>query len=122
MNRTAMLLAFGMGAALAAGCGERYWSVRGQVTLDGKPLQGATVGFYPEKGRGSHGMTDAEGKYELLYTNKQAGIPAGKCLVRITTADPNTPERLPARYHEKTELAEEVKSGDNVFDFALKSK
>jgi hypothetical protein len=122
MIRIAPLITLGALASLVAGCETRYATVRGRVTLDGRPLKSALVGFYPETGRGSHGETDAEGRYELMYTNKKAGVPPGSCVVRITTADANTPEKLPARYHEKSELAEDVKPGDNVFDFELKSK
>jgi len=122
MTRVARLLALGALASLMAGCEAPYSTVKGRVTLDGKPLRGAMVGFYPAQGRGSHSMTDADGRYELLYTNKKAGVPAGRCIVRITTADALNPERLPKRYHEDSELAEDVKPGDNVFDFALKSK
>lgn len=106
----------------AAGCEAPYSAVKGQVTLDGKPLKGATVGFYPDQGRGSHGETDDAGNYELRYTMQKAGVPAGKCVVRITTATAASPERLPKRYHENTELSEEVKPGANVFNFALKLK
>ncbi|MBA4064402.1 MAG: hypothetical protein C0501_11955 [Isosphaera sp.] len=122
MTRVARLITLGTLASLVAGCETQYATVKGRVTLDGRPLKGALVGFYPNQGRGSHGETDADGRYELRYTNKKAGVPPGPCVVRITTADANTPERLPARYHEKSELAEEVKPGDNVFDFELKSK
>ncbi|MGL4552425.1 MAG: carboxypeptidase regulatory-like domain-containing protein [Gemmataceae bacterium] len=96
--------------------------MNGRVTLDGTPLKGAAVGFYPEQGRGSHGETDADGRYDLKYTNQKAGVPAGKCVVRITTADANTLERLPARYHEESKVVEDVKPGSNVFNFDLKSK
>lgn len=107
---------------LATGCGTPYSTVKGKVTLDGKPLQHALVGFYPDKGRGSHGTTDAEGHYELKYTREKAGVPAGMCIVRITTATPTNPERLPAKYHADSELKENVLPGDNVFNFMLKSK
>jgi hypothetical protein len=117
-----VLFAYGTLAVLAAGCETPYSTVTGRVTLDGTPLRGATVGFYPDQGRGSHGETDAQGRYELRYTHTKAGVPAGKCIVRITTADPNTPERLPERYHASSELVEDVKPGDNVIDFALKSR
>lgn len=122
MIRKTPQVALALLVALVAGCETPYAGVTGRVTLDGKPLKGATVGFYPEQGRGSHGETDAEGRYELRYTNQKAGVPPGKCVVRITTADANTKERLPARYHEKSELTEEVKPASNVFDFELKSK
>jgi hypothetical protein len=107
---------------LMASCAPGYSTVSGRVTLDGKPLRGAMVGFYPETGRGSFGTTDAAGRYELMYTTKKVGVPPGQCVVRITTGDANTPEKLPARYHEDSELTAEVKPGDNVFDFDLKSK
>ncbi len=122
MNRAFLLSAVGLSVSLVLGCETPYFSVKGQVTLDGKPLRGAMVGFYPEQGRGSHSMTDAEGRYELMYTSSKAGIPSGKCLVRITTADAINPERLPKRYHENSVLTAEIKPEDNVFDFDLKSK
>jgi hypothetical protein len=122
MGRQAPQVAFAILITLAAGCEVQYATVKGRVTLDGKPLKGAAVGFYPPQGRGSHGETDADGRYELRYTHAKAGVPPGKCVVRITTADANTPERLPARYHEQTELSEEVKPTGNVFNFDLKSK
>lgn len=115
-------LTLGIVASLVAGCETPYATVNGQVTLDSKPLQGATVGFYPDQGRGSHGETDAEGRYELKYTHKKVGVPPGKCVVRIMTADANTIEKLPKKYHEESKLAEEVKPGANVFNFELKSR
>jgi hypothetical protein len=121
MTRVALFM-FGLLATLVAGCETPYSTVKGQVTLDGKPLKGATVGFYPDQGRGSHGETDEAGNYELKYTAQKAGVPAGKCAVRITTATATSLERLPKRYHEATELSEEVKPGANVFNFELKSK
>ncbi len=120
MTRVVRQFAFGVLALLVASCEAPYSTVTGQITLDGKPLKGATVGFYPAQGRGSHGETDDNGNYELRYTVQKAGVPAGKCVVRITTA--TATERLPRRYHEDTELSEEVKSGANVFNFTLKSK
>ncbi|MGL6096931.1 MAG: carboxypeptidase regulatory-like domain-containing protein [Fimbriiglobus sp.] len=109
-------------STLAVGCETPYSTVKGQVTLDGEPLNRALVGFFPEQGRGSYGYTDAEGRYNLMYTPDKAGVPAGKCIVRITTAEDETKERLPKKYHAETALAEEVKTGENVFDFQLSSK
>ena len=122
MPRFLQLFAVGILACLLAGCEAPYSTVKGQVMLDGKPLKGATVGFYPGKGRGSHGVTDAEGRYELKYTMEKPGVPSGQCVVRITTADANHPERLPAKYHEDSTLSQDVLPGDNVFNFDLQSK
>jgi hypothetical protein len=122
MTRFLSLPAIGILACLLAGCEAPYSTVKGRVTLDGNPLKGATVGFYPGKGRGSHGVTDADGRYELKYTMEKPGVPAGNCIVRITTADAMSPERLPAKYHENSTLSQEVLPGDNVFNFDLQSK
>jgi hypothetical protein len=122
MARISLFMPLGILACLIAGCEAPYSTVKGQVSLDGKPLKGATVGFYPDKGRGSHGVTDDQGRYELRYTMEKPGVPAGKCVVRITTADASHPERLPAKYHESTTLSQDVLPGDNVFNFELQSK
>lgn len=119
------------------GCGysdrPEIGEVRGTVTLDDEPLEGAIVYFSPEGGgRVSQAMTDAQGAYELVYIGKDLGAKTGKHLVRITTAyesaDPNTGEtvynreRVPSRYNsEQTELSAEVEPGENTIDFPLKS-
>jgi len=54
-----------------AGCGGKYTPVpvSGVVTLDGKPVEGATVYFYPvgdeREGRPATGNTDKNGEYRL---------------------------------------------------------
>lgn len=107
---------------VAGGCGSGFASVKGRVLLDGKPLRGAEVAFYPETGRGSFGRTDREGRYELKYTHKQSGIQPGKCTVRITTAEDEQREILPAKYNRASELTEVVKPGSNEINFSLSSK
>ncbi|MDA7994250.1 MAG: carboxypeptidase-like regulatory domain-containing protein, partial [Pirellulales bacterium] len=42
--------------------------VVGTVTLDGKPLEGASITFAPQSGRSSSGVTDSSGRYSLNYT------------------------------------------------------
>ena len=37
------------------------------------PLADASVTFYPDVGRPSHGKTDSDGKFELMYTEDRAG-------------------------------------------------
>jgi len=109
-----------------AGCGStdrpELASVSGRVTLDDQPLAGAMIAFQPEAGQASRGVTDADGRYELIYLRDIRGAVLGHHKVTITTATENAPqERLPARYHAQSELTAEVKEGDNPIDFALRS-
>ena len=123
---------------LLCGCSSDLAEVRGRVTLDGQPLKDATVMFIPSTGgRPGTAITDAEGRYELQFTGTEKGAMIGKNMVKISTyyppmgntsADgkyaeiPARPERLPAKYHDKTELEADVKPGVPSYDFDLKSK
>ena len=106
------------------GCGGGGAPVSGVVTLDGKPVEGATVSFTPESGDGdglggSYGKTDAQGRYTLrTVAQDKPGAAVGKHRVTIslTQADPNNPEGIqkdliPAKYNVKSELTFEVPSG-----------
>lgn len=106
--------------------------VSGTVTLDGQPLSGAHVIFNPvTPGGQSSAVTDQAGNYTLQYTRELQGAEIGDHLVRITTASrgdpdadppqPRVPERLPPKYHSKSELKATVTSGSNDIDFALES-
>ena len=122
---------------LSAGCGDSgppLGKVTGQVTLDGKPLEGALVQFSPDAGgRGSFAATDASGRYELIFNADNKGALVGKHSVTITTAseeeyneetEETTPAReeiLPDRYHENTELTADDTGGGNTIDFPLPS-
>ena len=117
---------------LLGGCnnGPALAPVSGRVTLDGKPLSMATVTFLPNHGRASHGQTDSDGHYELLYDRTRYGALIGRHDVRIISATEITmpdgrfftrPQIIPQRYNAHTELHEEVKPGENTFNFALKS-
>lgn len=109
--------------------------VEGIVTVDGEPIDNATVRFYPVDGRGSSGTTDANGHYELRYTRSQMGAIVGQHKVTVSTeikgsaygqesAIEDRRESLPKKYidRKKTELAATVTSGNNKIDFALESK
>ena len=121
-------------ALACVGCGsDDIASVEGTVTLDGTPLQNATVVFVPEEGRPAGATTDESGHYVLVYTEGREGAPVGKNIVRIYTARdasespsgeqiPPVPERLPMKYNAQTTLDFTVEAGkDNVADFALES-
>lgn len=118
-------LPFTVALLLAAGCGDDgrppLAEVRGTVTLDGKPLAGAGVAFKLEGARASVGWTDDDGKYELTFLRDIRGAAIGTHKVIVSTADEETPERLPARYNSQSTLTREVKPGKNVIDFELHS-
>ncbi len=115
---------------LLAGCGpgDGLATVKGKVTLNGEPLEGAIVQFQPtaEGGSPSAGKTDAKGRYELMYTFDQPGAMPGEHVVSIRTAaeyydeeDAEGEERIPAKYNSQSELKRTVEPGRNTFDFEL---
>ena len=126
--------------ALAAsfGCTKAVAPVSGTVTLDGKPVEGASVTFLPMDADGygvvgSATATDAQGRYvqKLVFGGRQPGVAVGKHKVSVSLfrADLKNPdgmmgrEMLPDRYNTATELTYEVpKGGTDQANFDLKSK
>jgi hypothetical protein len=113
----------------AAGCNQstrpELGFVHGKVTLDGKPVKGAGVGFRPKSGaRESTGSTDAEGNYVLHYIREINGAAVGLHTVRISTGDipRGIPELVPEKYNTKSNLQKEVIAGDNEINFELTTK
>jgi hypothetical protein len=78
-------------AALVIGCGEsgpKVVSVTGTVTLNGKPLEGASVSFFPElstnkEGRAGEDITGPSGNYKAM-TRGRSGLVPGKYHVVVT--------------------------------------
>jgi len=73
-------------AILCAGCGgdSGLVPVIGQVTFNGKPLQGVGVTFDPLDGsRPSTGQTNANGQYRLYFTLDQMGASPGAHQVKL---------------------------------------
>ena len=84
--------------AAAAGCGPQpnYAPVDGKVTLDGRPLAGVRVWFYPEAaGREqppyAMGTTDASGVYKLTAETGKPGALVGKNRVVVNWPLPERP-------------------------------
>ncbi len=143
-----MLVVAGLLVLMQTGCGgpgdqPELGEVTGTVTLDDKPLSGIAVVFQPESGRPARGMTNAEGKYELIYIRQTKGAKVGPNRVEIAPneegeseesdgnegesspagakpAKPGKP-KIPARYNTRSELKADVKPGKNTFDFKLES-
>ena len=122
--------------------------VEGTITLDGVPVDGATIGFSPiGEGKPAVGRTDATGKYILTATQGGEfgkGTMLGKYNVSITKekaereltaqelkrADdtgvmPTIPiiSVVPKKYNDpkSSGLTAEVVKGKNTFDFPLES-
>lgn len=122
-----------LAAVFCAGCGGGMASVSGVVTLDGKPVEGATVNFTPESGDGggnggSYGKTGPDGRYMLrTVAADKSGAAVGKHKVRISLSknDAKSPDGLvtdaiPAKYNIKSDLTFDVPSGGtDKADFTL---
>jgi hypothetical protein len=79
---------------LSAGCSGRpsLAEVKGQVTMNGKPIGNVKVDFHPDPdkgttGKGSSGTTDNEGNFALSYENSQPGAIVGHHRVILTDLD-----------------------------------
>lgn len=98
--------------------------VQGTVTLDGKPLSGAAVGFYPlSGGRQALAILDQDGKYELTFVHGVKGAKTGPNEVTVFWPDGATPTAtIPAKYNKQSELKFDVKPGKNTFDIKMESK
>jgi len=119
-----VLLAMTLGSI---GCGRsdlpELGRVHGTVTLDGKPLAGVIVTFFPDAGRPAVANTDSEGEYELMYTADVKGATVGPSTVRVLWPDGETPTaKIPDKYGANSELKTEVKPGKNTFDITMESK
>jgi hypothetical protein len=84
------------------GKGKGLVPVRGLATLDGKPLTGAMLAFYPvkveETGRvraSGLGRTDVDGTFEVYVNRGPAGLAPGDYVIEVGQAQPLVvPERL----------------------------
>ena len=129
LNACLLLVITGCGAS-----GPEIASVEGKVTMDGQPLANAAVVFVPENGRPAGARTNAQGEYELTFTEGRRGAMPGNHKVRITTlSDPGidddgqltkgSPETVPLQFNGATTLTfEVVASKANVANFDITSE
>lgn len=128
---------------VVTGCGGEHFPVApvsGRVTLDGKPLADARIGFEPRRqgnnpnaGPGSYAKTDADGRYELKTLDGQSGavVTTHDVWIRTHVAPANrsgdiidsAPERVPPKYNDASILLLEVTSdGTDQANFELESQ
>lgn len=126
LSKCSALAVWGLGLLLLAGCSGSEGdvaTVKGRILLDNKPLPNAYIQFKPVGGgRSSTGVTDANGNYELHYTQDTKGAKVGKHKVEIwTSGTDDKPERVPPNYNKDTTLEREVEDKANTINFELKS-
>ncbi len=101
-NCVALILLMAVLAALTAtatGCGKRARDlspVTGKVTYRGQPLRFGAVSLHPESGQHATAAIQPDGSFELSTPKEGAGVPVGKCQVRIVCYENQNPE-LPPR-------------------------
>jgi len=119
-----------------AGCGAgTKASISGTVTLDGSPLDDATISFVPAAGgQRSAAWTTVTGGQYAIEAKEGLGTGAYRVEIRalrstgekINPIDPTLPaaskEAIPARYNSTSGLTATLKPGANVASFDLKSK
>ena len=120
--------------SLSAGCsGPDRGGVRGEVTLNGKPVGEGSISFLPADGTQGDKVAAPvqDGRYEIP---PDRGPRPGRNRVEISwarstghkvpSADPGllTEERreaIPPRYNKQSTLVEELRAGANTKDFQL---
>jgi len=75
------------------GCGRSQYPetarVKGTVTLDGSPVENATIIFAPDSSRASRGRTNERGEYTLILKKQIPGAVLGDHQVRISKYVPD---------------------------------
>lgn len=114
--------------------------VSGTVKLDGQPLQNCTVYFEESESLFSSGVTDTQGRYQLMFDSRKSGVTKGEKTVRFKPGAPPSekgqaaneeedPDAKPAAagvsvpdcYNKDSKLKVTVSASDSSFDFDLKS-
>lgn len=93
--RLAVFAILAVFAVAAVGCAKPSSGglpVKGQVTYNGTPVQGASITFVsPAGGAPGFAMTDAEGKF-TVRSSQGEGLPAGSYQVTVTKTDAPSPQ------------------------------
>jgi len=120
-------------AVAVSGCGSKHPAtakVSGTVFYKGSPVAGAGITFLPGVGRPATGMTDAQGRFELMTNEPGDGALPGEHKVAVTKMTPGPSKEpyapmlnlLPSKYASPatSPLTETVQAGQaNHFEFNL---
>ena len=91
------LVVIGLGCGGGSADVTKYVTVSGVVTLDDKPIEGATVAFAPKKtGQMSLGLTGPDGKFSLKAASGQSGAAVGDHDVTVSLTANANPSGKPA--------------------------
>ena len=117
-----------------SGGNSEHGHVTGVLKINGSPASDVMITFSPVAGgRSAVGYTEADGSYELTYTPGVKGAKIGVNQIILSTYEepelgdddkiktPAIPERFPPEYNSSPSVTHEVKSGENVFDFDIKT-
>jgi len=127
-------IGLGLLLLVAVGCGKEssMGQLTGTVTVDGQPVEGGSIAFFPTDGKSqtTGGM--------IRLGDYSAQVPFGPAKVEIRVPKImgkqklyNTPdsdelpivrETLPAKYNDRTELMVDIQPGAKREDFALSTK
>jgi len=137
MQKSPSFLAVALTAASLAGCGRSdLVPVEGKVTLDGKPLVGATIGMELVGGEKDFrlfmGESDRTGRYALRpFEHSGVGALPGEYHVMITSVQspPGAheltvlpPERVPLAYCNGSQTISVPPTGTTAADFEMKTR
>jgi hypothetical protein len=111
--------------AAVAGCGGKFTPVpvNGVVTLNGTPVEGATVSFYAvgdeKDGRPAHGTTNKDGEFRLSTLGNEDGALPRRYKVVVTKYVPTNPNLKVPDFPDTPE-GREAKSDFNYRNFESK--
>jgi hypothetical protein len=127
---TTLLVIF-LAAMSLAGCGDGMARVKGQVTLDGQPVEGGKDGAYvivqflPANGAGPNGaaIADQNGRY-TIGTGSHYGVVPGDYVVTCTYRPVHPNDRVPDRKFSDAKTSGmkcTARPGNNEFNISLES-
>jgi hypothetical protein len=91
---------------MAAGCGSKLVKVKGQLMLDGKPVEGASISFQPVENTGpqAQAMTDEDGNFRLSTFAEGDGAMPGEYKVIILPPGRRAPPQEERQLNSKKEF------------------
>lgn len=123
--QAAIVTVISLAALATSGCGPSHegLQIRGTVTVNGEPLNGASISFEPDTSKQTTGLTAyapiVDGKFE---TNPERGVSEGAYIVRIMPPTIGSEQKVTSPmkkiFQTETVISPEQKSYD--FDVPVK--